>query len=88
MRRGRLDARVRSHLVLTLGFSQHNAERAIEMFRAGELTDTEKVVINSIMLNPDYDRPSRSLPVMRVADHLNYRITQAGGMARTPSRCS
>lgn len=80
--------RVRSHLVLTLGFSRYNAERAIEMFRAGELTDLEKVVMNRIMLNPDYDRPSRSHSVMRVADHLNYRITMAGGMARTPSRCS
>ena len=69
------------------------------MFRAGELNNAEKVVIERIMLNPepsyDFDSEDESAklvrykdsnPVMWVADHLNYRITQAGGDA--VSKCS
>ena len=86
-----LERQIRSYLVLTLGFSRRNAEIAIEMFRAGELTKQEQVVINRIMLNPENDRQSLlfyqdSYPVMWVADHLNYRITQAGGDAKTRGR--
>ena len=87
-----LERRVRRHLVLDLGFSRRNAEIAIEMFRAGELNNAEKVVIERIMLNPEpsyaldsEDDSARLLsykgsnPVMWVADHLNHRITLAGG---------
>ena len=78
-----LDRKIGHHLVLTLGFSRRNAEIAIQMFRAGELTRPEEEVIHRIALNPDNDRLSRlyidSNPRQWVADHLNYRITQAGG---------
>lgn len=81
-----LDRRVRRHLVLDMGFSRRNAEIALEMFRAGELSNTEKVVIEYTMLNPEPTREEARLyyvkgsdPVVWVTDHLNYRITQAGG---------
>ena len=88
-----LDSRVTTHLILDMGFSRHNAEKALQMFRADELSSAEKVVIEYIMLNPE---PSQedvrlhklkgSFPVMWVADHLNFRLTHNGGQAKTPSR--
>ena len=86
------EGRVRTHLVLTLGFSRRNAEIAVEMFRRGELTRPEEEVINRIALNPENDQQSLlyegSDPRRWVADHLNYRITLAGGEACSPKRRS
>lgn len=85
------EGRIRRHLVLTLGFSRRNAEIAVEMFRSGELTRSEEEVINRIAINPDNDKQrllyyEGSYPRRWVADHLNYRITQAGGDACTKMR--
>lgn len=88
-----LERRIHRHLVIDQGFSRRNAETAVEMMRAGELTKHEMVVMNYIMLNPEPRGEEMrvhmipgSNPVMWVANHLNYRITQAGGDAKTPSR--
>jgi len=75
---------IRSHLVLTLGFSRRNAGIAVEMFRRGELTRPEEEVIYRIAINPGNDEVSLTYyklsdPRRWVADHLNYRITLAGG---------
>jgi len=85
-----LERGIRRHLVLTLGFSRRNAEIAVEMFRRGELTRPEEEVINRIQLFPDFEKHdltyySKSYPVAWVADHLNYRITLAGGDSVTKS---
>lgn len=82
-----LDKKVCSQLVIQFGFSRRNAEIAIEMFRVGELNRSEEEVINRIYLFPDfedqlltyYKSDDKSIPVAWVADHLNYRITLAGG---------
>jgi hypothetical protein len=80
------------HLVLVTGFSRRNAEIAVEWFHAGKLTNQEWTVINNILLEPDPKEAYPSVkyrgsnPVMWVMDHLNYRITLAGGDAKTPSR--
>ncbi len=76
-----IDDRTALNLVLTHGFSKRNAERAVEMFRAGELSKLEEEVINRIMLNPESDNGSESHSW--TANHLNYRITLAGGDAVT-----
>lgn len=89
-----IDKRVKSHLVLDLGFSRRNAEIAVEMFRAGELTKHEMVVMNYILLNPEPTRDEAVLhkvgvdPVMWVADSLNYRITMNGGSSVSKSSIS
>ena len=86
-----VEARVRTHLVLTAGFSRKNAEIAISMYHADELTATEKEVISRIRLDPENDK----LPIIYrlgtdpkvwVLDHLNYRITETGGDAYTKWR--
>jgi hypothetical protein len=79
-----LERKVQTHLVITLGFSRRNAEIAIEMFRSGELNNMEEEVINKIMLNPESDRGFKDSSY-QVANHLNHRITLAGGDAKTPS---
>lgn len=82
---------IKRHLVLDLGFSRRNAEIAVEMFRAGELTKHEMVVMNYILLNPEPTRDEALLhkvgvdPVMWVADSLNYRITMNGGSSVSKS---
>lgn len=85
-----LEGRVQRHLVLTLGFSRRNAEIAVEMFRRGELTRPEEEVINRIAINPENDQQTLlytgSDPRRWVADHLNYRITLAGGDACSRKR--
>ena len=86
-----LERKARNCLVLDFGFSRRNAEVALKMFREGELNNTEAEVIYTILLNPnnvykgiksfiELDR------VMGVAGHLNYKITLAGGDARSKSR--
>ena len=81
--------KVRTHLVLTLGFSRLNAEIAIEMFHRGELTRMEEEVINYVQLNPSRDEypPSWFLGGddchVRAMERLNLRITLAGGDAVT-----
>ena len=91
-----LDKKVASQLVIQFGFSRRNAEIAIEMFRVGELNRSEEEVINRIYLFPDfedqlltyYKSDDKSIPVAWVADHLNYRITLAGGDRVTKSSVS
>lgn len=84
-----LERKVRSQLVIQFGFSQRNAEIALEMFRAGELNKLEEEVINRIQLAPDIDDQIlvryKSNPVAWVADRLNYRITLADGDCVTKS---
>lgn len=84
------ERRLLAYLTLVAGFSRRNAEIAIEMFRAGELTNAEWTVINRISLEPDPEKEhpvvfQGSSPVMWVADHLNYRITLNGGNSVTKS---
>jgi len=80
-----------AYLTLVAGFSRRNAEIAIEMFRAGELTNAEWTVINRILLEPDPDEAYPSVyyrgsnPVMWVTDHLNYKISLNGGDSATKS---
>jgi hypothetical protein len=85
--------KVQRSLVIDHGFSRRNAEIAIEMLQAEELSNAEKVVIERIMLNPDPEWENiphvyyaRSNPLIWVLDHLNYRITLAGGEAKICSR--
>lgn len=83
---------VLTHLVITLGFSRRNAEIAVEMFHAGELTRMEEEVINYVQLNPRRDGYPARWHIgdnchVRAVEHLNYRITQNGGDAITKGRC-
>ncbi len=78
-----LDRRVRLHLVLTAGFSQVNAVKALEMYHRDELQKTEKEVISNIMLDPEDNRrktfPGSLEEFAQILTRLNYRITQNGG---------
>ena len=84
-----LNGKVLSQLVIQFGFSQRNAEIALEMFREGKLNKSEEEVINRIQLNPDCERQVlsyyKSHPVAWVAERLNYRITLEGGDRVTKS---
>jgi hypothetical protein len=64
-----------SYLRTACGFSRENARIAVSMERAGELSQTEKEVINSIQLNLG----SEGIPFLAknasVLNHLNYRIS-------------
>lgn len=78
-----VDKRVRTYLVLTGGFSRANAVIALAMYHRDELQKTEKEVITKIMLDPENDKQwmlsHHDRPACLILDHLNYRITEAGG---------
>lgn len=84
------DKRAISNLVHVSGFSRRNAEIALDMFRRGELTKQEEEVINRARLDLVPDDSvlyyNGTEPRVYVADHLNFRITQAGGAAATAMR--
>ncbi len=76
-----MDKEVISHLVLAAGYSKYNATEAVRKFYAGELSETEHEVMVRIFRNPANDEIPSTKVRGRILDHLNYRITQAGGRA-------
>jgi hypothetical protein len=87
-----VSTKVKIYLVLCAGFSKINAEKAIELYDADQLQQTEKEVISKIFADPyvdsSKDELGRAMPVpdYRVLTHLNMRLTSEGGSARTEGR--